>query len=116
MGRVPVVIGMSDSVTRVTKVRPAAERVLHVRFAGDRRHHKLDMTELIARSAHFAPLMDDAETFAKVVIVEDGLGVAWPVETAPCGRHYRGFQQGACRHGSLRTPRVVAPQARDPCL
>jgi hypothetical protein len=68
-------------VTRVTKVRPAADRVLHVRFAGDRRDHKLDMTGLIARSAHFAPLMDDADTFAKVVIVEDGLGVAWPVET-----------------------------------
>jgi hypothetical protein len=34
-----------------------------------------------SRSAHFAPLMDDAETFAKAAIVEDGLGVAWPVRT-----------------------------------
>jgi hypothetical protein len=34
----------------------------------------LDMTGLIARSAHFASLMDDADTFAKVTIVEDGLG------------------------------------------
>jgi hypothetical protein len=75
------VIGMSESVTRLTKVRPAADRVLHARFAGDRRDHKLDMTGLIARSAHFAPLMDDAETFAKVAIVEHGLGVAWPIET-----------------------------------
>jgi hypothetical protein len=39
------------------------------------------MTGLIARSAHFAPLMDDAEAFAKVAIVEGGLGVAWPVQT-----------------------------------
>jgi hypothetical protein len=50
---------MSDEVTRVTKVRPAGERVLHIRFAGDRRDHKLDLTGLIARSVHFAPLMDD---------------------------------------------------------
>jgi hypothetical protein len=34
------------------------------------------MTGLIARSAHFAPLMDDAETFAKATIVEDGLASA----------------------------------------
>jgi len=39
------------------------------------------MTGLIARSAHFAPLMDDAQSFAKVAIVEDGLGLAWPIET-----------------------------------
>jgi DNA-binding XRE family transcriptional regulator len=74
-------IGMVDDVTRVTKVRPAGGRVLRVRFAGDRRDHKLDMTGLIARSAHFAPLMDDAESFARVVIVEDGLGLAWPIQT-----------------------------------
>src|SRR5436190_877468 len=48
---------------------------------GDRRDYELDMTGLIARSAHFAPLMDDAETFAKAAIVEDGLGIAWPVQT-----------------------------------
>jgi hypothetical protein len=75
------VIGMSDNVTRLTKVRPVDGRVLRVRFAGDRRDHELDMTGLIARSAHFAPLMDDAEIFAKAAIVEDGLGVAWPVQT-----------------------------------
>jgi hypothetical protein len=75
------VIGMSDDVARVTKVRPAAGRVLRVRFAGDRRDHQLDLTGLIARSTHFAPLMDDAESFAKIEIVEDGLGVAWPVQT-----------------------------------
>jgi hypothetical protein len=72
---------MSDGVTRLTKVRPADGHVLRVRFAGDRRDMTLDMTGLIARSAHFAPLMDDAATFAKATIVEDGLGVAWPVET-----------------------------------
>jgi hypothetical protein len=80
-GRIPEVIGMSDDVTRLTKVRPADARVLRVRFAGDRRDMTLDMTGLIARSAHFAPLTDDADTFAKATIVEDGLGVAWPVQT-----------------------------------
>src|SRR4051794_40846752 len=39
------------------------------------------MTGLIARSAHFAPLMDDAETFAKAAIVEGGIGMAWPLQT-----------------------------------
>jgi hypothetical protein len=72
---------MGEEVTRVTKVRPIGGRGLRVRFAGDREDHKLDMTGLIARSAHFAPLMDDAESFARVVVVEDGLGVAWPIQT-----------------------------------
>ena len=72
---------MTDEMARVTKVRPAGERVLHVRFAGGRRDHRLDLTGLIARSAHFAPLMDDPILFAKVAIIEDGLGVAWPVQT-----------------------------------
>ena len=72
---------MDEEVTRITKVRPIGGRGLRVRFAGDRRDHELDMTGLIARSTHFAPLMDDAESFAKVVVVEDGLGVAWPIQT-----------------------------------
>jgi hypothetical protein len=72
---------MGEEVTRVTKVRPIGGRGLRVRFAGDREDHELDMTGLIARSTHFAPLMDDAESFAKVVVVEDGLGVAWPIQT-----------------------------------
>jgi len=75
------VISMTDNVMRLTKARPIGGRVLRVRFAGDRRDYELDMTGLIARSAHLAPLMDDAETFAKIAIVEDGLGVAWPVQT-----------------------------------
>src|SRR6266849_6655696 len=72
---------MTDNVTRLIKARPVGGRVLRVRFAGDRRDRELDMTGLIARSAHFAPLMDDAASFAKVAIVEDGLGVAWPIRT-----------------------------------
>ena len=81
VGRVPELTGTSGDMTRVTKVRPAGGHALRVRFAGDRRDHILDATGLIARSSHFAPLMDDAETFAKIEIVEDGLGVAWPVQT-----------------------------------
>lgn len=72
---------MSDEITRITKVRPAGGHVLHVRFAGDRRDRRLDITGLIARSAHFAPLMGDTDSFAKVSIVEDGLGLAWPIRT-----------------------------------
>ncbi len=71
---------MDDDIARVMKVRATGERSLRVRFAAERRDHELDMTGLIARSAHFTPLMD-AKTFAKVAIVEDGLGVSWPVQT-----------------------------------
>jgi DNA-binding XRE family transcriptional regulator len=39
------------------------------------------MTGLIARSIHFAPLMQDTRSFAKISIVEDGLGLAWPIQT-----------------------------------
>ena len=72
---------MSDKVTRVTKARPRGGHVLRFRFAGERRDRALDLTGLIARSAHFEPLMDDAQAFAQLAIVEDGLGLAWPVET-----------------------------------
>jgi hypothetical protein len=72
---------MNGEITRITKMRPAGGRSLSVRFAGDRKDHRLDMTGLIARSAHLAPLMDDPVTFAKAAIVEDGLGVAWPIQT-----------------------------------
>src|SRR4051794_39910349 len=72
---------MSDNVSRVTKVRTAEGLSLRIRFAGEKRDRVLDMTGLIARSAHFAPLMDDSETFAKAAIVEDGLGVGWPIQT-----------------------------------
>src|SRR5258708_12733522 len=72
---------MSDDIARVTKVRATGDRVLRVRFAGERRDRELDMTGLIARSVHFAPLMDDARAFAKVAIVEHDLGVTWPIKT-----------------------------------
>jgi predicted DNA-binding transcriptional regulator AlpA len=75
------VIGMSDEMATITKLRPVRGGVLRVRFAGERHERELDLTGLIARSRHFAPLIDDAATFAKAEIVEDGLGVAWPVQT-----------------------------------
>jgi DNA-binding XRE family transcriptional regulator len=70
-----------EEIARITKVRTAGDRVLQVRFGGDRRDTTIDLTGLMARSTHFAPLMDDAEAFAAVEIVENGLGVAWPVDT-----------------------------------
>src|SRR5438477_384504 len=81
MGRIPKVTRMSDDLARVTKVRAVGDRVLRVRFAGERHDRNVDMTGLIARSVHFTPLMDAPRTFAKVAIVEDGLGVSWPVRT-----------------------------------
>ena len=72
---------MIGDIPIVTKVRPAGSRTLHVRFAGDRRAYVLALTGLIARSEHFAPLMEDADTFAKLDILDDGIGVAWPIET-----------------------------------
>src|SRR5271166_949867 len=72
---------MSDDIARVTKVRATGDRVLRVRFAGDRLDRELDLTGLIARSVHFAPLMGDAKVFAKAAIVEGGIGVSWPVQT-----------------------------------
>jgi len=55
---------MIGDIPIVTKVRPAGSRTLHVRFAGDRRAYVVALTGLIARSKHFAPLMEDADTFA----------------------------------------------------
>ena len=72
---------MIGDIPIVKKAQPSGERRLRVRFAGDRREYVLDLTGLIARSQHFAPLMEDADMFAKIDIVDDGLGVAWPVET-----------------------------------
>jgi hypothetical protein len=75
------VIDVPGEIPMVTKVRPAGGRALRVRFAGDRREYAPDLTGLIARSRHLAPLLQDADTFAKVEIVDDGVGVAWPVAT-----------------------------------
>ncbi len=72
---------MVGDIPMVRKVRPIGKRTLRMRFAGERRDYDLDLTGLIARSRHFAPLMEDADTVAKIHIVDDGLGVAWPVET-----------------------------------
>lgn len=62
-------------------MRATGDRVLRVRFAGERRDRELDLTGLIARSVHSAPLMDDAKIFAKAKIVEEGLGASWPIQT-----------------------------------
>ena len=72
---------MERDIPRVTKVRPGSGRLLRVRFAGDRREHEIDVAGLLARSLHFAPLVYDDAYFARAAIVEDGLGVAWPIET-----------------------------------
>jgi hypothetical protein len=72
---------MGEDIVRVAKVRPAGGLALRVRFVGEQRARRHDLTGLFARSRHFAPLLKDEETFAHPTIVEDGLGIAWPVET-----------------------------------
>jgi hypothetical protein len=74
-------IDRRENIARVTKVRAVREGVLRVRFAGERHEYELDLRGLMARSVHFAPLADDFDRFAQVSIIEDGLGIAWPVET-----------------------------------
>jgi hypothetical protein len=96
---------MSDEVARVTKVRLAGGRVLRVRFAGDRRDYKLDMTGLIARSAHFAPLMDDAQSFAKVAGAGAMTGADF-AEDQPAGRvSAPDVEGGPLFHAASVTPR-----------
>ncbi len=73
--------GMAPDLPRLARVRAAPNHILRVRFVGERRDHRLDLTGLLARSKHFAPLMNDPKAFARVEIIEDGLGVAWPVPT-----------------------------------
>src|SRR5258708_11022593 len=72
---------MHDDQARVTKVGSVRDRIVRVRFAGDRRARDLDFRGLLARSVHSAPLVNDPKTFAEAKIVEDGLGVAWPIKT-----------------------------------
>lgn len=71
----------SDIIERVVRVVPAGGCTVRVQFAGSQSERYIDLTSFIARSEHFSALMDDSETFAKAMIVEDGLGLAWPVAT-----------------------------------
>jgi hypothetical protein len=79
--RIPELMQMVEQIPIVTKLRPFGAGMLRVRFAGDRRDYHLDLTGLFARSRHFAPLLEDDAAFAKVGIVEDGIGIAWPLKT-----------------------------------
>lgn len=72
---------MTGDIPKIRKIRPAGGRTLRVLFAGERQACNVDLTGLIARSRHFVPLLQDEEAFSKVEIVDDGIGVAWPVET-----------------------------------
>jgi hypothetical protein len=70
-----------DDLTRVTKIAPVGGHTLRVRFKGERRSRDVDLTGLVSRSSHFASLASDTEAFAAARIIEDGLGVAWPIAT-----------------------------------
>ena len=72
---------MVEEVRRVRAVRAEGSRKLRVHFEGERRARNVDLTGLITRSKHFAPLLRDDDAFSAVGIVEDGLGVTWPVAT-----------------------------------
>jgi hypothetical protein len=70
-----------DELIKLRKVSPLAGYSLRVRFEGDRQSQDVDLTGLVTRSIHFAPLAHDPEAFAKVQVIEDGLGVTWPITT-----------------------------------
>jgi hypothetical protein len=93
---------MIGDIPIVTKVRPAGSRALHVRFAGDRRAYVVALTGLIAPSKHFAPLMEDADTLAKLDILDDGIGVAWPIETKWAASTFQVQRREGSRKSSCR--------------
>jgi hypothetical protein len=72
---------MAKEIPTITKVSADGANVLRVRFAGDRRDYRIDLAGLFARSPNFAPLLDDTKVFAKVGIVEGGIGIGWPIKT-----------------------------------
>ncbi len=74
-------IDVDDGIVRLTKVRPLGAGRLRVRFKGEKRDREIDLSGLLARSEHFASLRASDDAFAKLAIVERGLGVAWPVQT-----------------------------------
>jgi hypothetical protein len=81
MGRIPEVNAMTDAIPRIKTIRPAGGHTARVLFAGERRAHHVDLTGLFARSRHFAPLLQDEKEFSSVEVVDEGIGVAWPIET-----------------------------------
>ncbi len=70
-----------DQIVRIARVSSGRGRSLRVGFVGDDREYELDLSELLGGSSHFASLMVDDRAFANPKIVENGLGVAWPIET-----------------------------------
>ena len=71
---------MIEKIPRINRARAIGPGVLRIDFAGEKSSRDVDVSGLIARSRNFAPLADET-IFDKVEVVEDGLGVAWPVET-----------------------------------
>jgi hypothetical protein len=65
----------------VTEVHALDDGTLGVRFARDKREYHVNLRGLFARSSHFMLLGKNPEAFARVAIIENGLGLAWPVET-----------------------------------
>jgi hypothetical protein len=90
---------MAKEIPIVTKVSADGGNMLRVRFAGDRRDCRIDLAGLFARSPNFAPLLDDAKVFA-IGIVEDGIGVGWPIKT-----------KSGCLDISSSTLRKIAEEA-----
>ena len=73
-----------EKLTRVTRVAPTGGRTLRVAFDGAPDSSDVDLSGIIERSRHFAPLRD-RRAFASASIAENGLGIEWPV-TTPWGR------------------------------
>jgi hypothetical protein len=71
---------MTEAVPRIKTARSIGHNRLRIFFVGERRPRDVDLSGLIARSRNLVPIGDDA-TFDDVRVIEDGLGVGWPVET-----------------------------------
>jgi hypothetical protein len=70
-----------EEIARIKTARAIGGTKLKVRFVGERAARPVNLTGLLSRSRHFAPLLKDEAAFSAVEIIESGLGLEWPIET-----------------------------------
>jgi hypothetical protein len=70
-----------EEIARIKAARALGGAKLMVRFLGERAGRPVDLTGLFSRSRHFAPLLKDEAAFSAVAVIENGLGLEWPIAT-----------------------------------
>jgi hypothetical protein len=70
-----------EEIVRIKAARAIGGAKLMVRFVGERAARPVNLTGLLSRSRHFAPLLTDEAAFSAVKVIESGLGLEWPIET-----------------------------------